>query len=91
MGLQVWCGGVLKNYQGWANSVSQFDGDSDMITAFACMLGRSGGSSYFCLGESYPFSTHPEDTQFIFSPDVPSAFQAAASLLELRACESFSE
>ena len=78
MGLKVWWGRASGNHEDGANSVSQVDGDSDMVPACWLCGGRvqqrnNDLCQHFYLGESCPLSSHPVARKFSCSLYVSGA------------------
>ena len=93
VGPQVGQGRVSGNHHSGANSVNQFDGDSDMASASWLCVERaqkrnSGLCQHLFLEKAAHTGSCPNTGQFSFSSYASGAFQAAAPVLEFRGSKS---
>ena len=81
------------NHHSGANSISQIDGDSDMLSSCELCMGEGSEKKQWPLptllsGRKLPPSSHPDARQFSSSLYDSDAFQSAAQELGLRGSES---
>lgn len=92
VGLKVWVDKASRNHHGQINSVNKVDGDSDRMPTYWLWGGaqayqRNNGLFQHLRERYHCPSSHPGTGKFNFSPCASGAFQAAASVLELRGSE----
>ena len=90
--LKVGWGRASGNHQGGANSVSQINGDSDVVPTFQLcgsaavwrgLQKEQWPQPALLSGRKLPPTSHPDVTQFSSSPYVSDSFQSAAPMLEV--------